>query len=169
MGFGLFIAVSVIALVLAKNPDTRAPRFWANTPLLERFWWLAFYSGNQLTRDLNMVVATGKNWRIPVYWSPVLKYISAPILAIIVGFAYPMFHKLRNDPLHIFAFSIANVVMLLVVMGLVVPRSLSVLLPADRRRKVEHYAPGVTLPPVEIQTSAVEETVEETEQMKEKH
>ncbi|KAG5295809.1 creatine transporter [Histoplasma capsulatum G186AR] len=44
MGFGLFIATSVIALVLAKNPDTRAPRFWANTPLLERFWWLAFYS-----------------------------------------------------------------------------------------------------------------------------
>ncbi|EER44815.1 creatine transporter [Histoplasma capsulatum H143] len=169
MGFGLFIATSVIALVLAKNPDTRAPRFWANTPLLERFWWLAFYSGNQLTRDLNIVVATGKNWRIPVYWGPVLKYISAPILAIIVGFAYPMFQKLRNDPLHIFAFSIANIVMLLVVLGLVVPRSLSVLLPADRRRKVEHYAPGVTLPPVEIQTSAVEETVEETEQMKEKH
>ncbi|KLJ11513.1 hypothetical protein EMPG_13293 [Blastomyces silverae] len=169
MGFGLFIACSVLAMLLAKNPDTRAPRFWANNTMLERFWWMAFYSGNQLTRDLNIVVATGKNWRIPVFWGPVVKYISAPILAIIVGFAYPLFNSKRNDPLHIFAFAAANVVMVLVVLGLIIPRSLSILLPADRLNKVEHYAPGVTLAPVEINTGAVEETFEETEEMKQKH
>ncbi|OAX83045.1 hypothetical protein ACJ72_02591 [Emergomyces africanus] len=169
MGFGLFIVCTVASVLLSKNPDSPAPRFWGNNLWLERFWWMAFYSGNQLTRDLNVVVATGKNWRIPVYWGPVIKYISAPILAIIVGFAYPLFNSKRNDPLHIFAFAAANVVMVIVVIGLIIPRSLSLLLPAERRNKVEHYAPGVTLAPVDITTGTVEETFEESEEVKQKN
>ncbi|KAG8409549.1 hypothetical protein J3459_017376 [Metarhizium acridum] len=36
--------------------------------------------GNQLTRDLNSVIATGKNWSVPFFWAPVIRYISCPIL-----------------------------------------------------------------------------------------
>jgi len=45
--------------------------------------------GNQLRRDLNVIVGTGKNWKIPVFWGPLLRYISAPILAIVFSFSYP--------------------------------------------------------------------------------
>ncbi|PGH29735.1 solute carrier family 6 (neurotransmitter transporter, GABA) member 1 [[Emmonsia] crescens] len=169
IGFGVFIVCSVVSIFLSKNPDTPAPSFWGNNQMLQRFWWMAFYSGNQLTRDLNVAVATGKNWSIPVYWGPVIKYVSAPILGIIIGFAYPLFNSVRNDPLHIFAFASANVVMVIVVIALIIPRSLNLMLPAARREKVEQYAPGVTMAPVDIDTGAVEESVEESEEVKEKN
>lgn len=118
--------------------------------------------GNQLTRDLNVVIGTGNNWKIPVFWAPVIKYISAPILAIIVGFAYPLFYTLRNDPLQIYAFSISHIVVVIVIVGLIVPRAVNLSLPADRREKVEHYAPGVTLAPVSAGAIVeVEETFED--------
>ncbi|KAM0424811.1 hypothetical protein ACHAPT_009867 [Fusarium lateritium] len=53
--------------------------------------------GNQLRRDLNVVVATGKNWNIPALWPVVLRYVSAPILAIVVSFANLAFAKKSND------------------------------------------------------------------------
>lgn len=82
--------------------------------------------------DLNTVVARGKNWKIPFFWAPVLKYISAPILAIIVAFAYPDFHEVRNDPLNIFAFAVAHLTMLAVTVGLIFPRALRQIVPAER-------------------------------------
>ena len=83
-------------------------------------------------RDLNTVVARGRNWRIPSFWAPVLKYISAPILAIIVAFAYPQFHQVRNNPLHIFAFTCAHLTMVAVTVGLIFPRALSLTIPRER-------------------------------------
>ncbi|RYO81387.1 hypothetical protein DL764_009774 [Monosporascus ibericus] len=142
MGFGLFVAGTLLALVLAKQPDSIAPGFWGGNAWLNRFWWLACYS---LMRDLNVIVAAGKNWSIPVFWGPVLKYISAPILSIVFAFAYPAFYKVRNDPVHIFAFTVAHFVIVFVVLGLVVPRWFDVFVPMARRGEGDiTYAPQVT-------------------------
>ncbi|RYP57233.1 hypothetical protein DL769_009621 [Monosporascus sp. CRB-8-3] len=145
VAFGLFAVGSVLALVLAKQPDSIAPRFWGGNAWLNRWWWLAFYSGHQLMRDLNVAVAAGKNWSIPVFWGPVLKYISAPILSIVYSFAYPAFYEKRNDPVHIFAFTVAHFVIVIVVIGLVLPRFFDVFVPMARRGEGEiSYAPQVT-------------------------
>ncbi|KAA8643778.1 hypothetical protein EYZ11_008211 [Aspergillus tanneri] len=149
VGFGLYVAGVVISTLVAKTPDSAAPRFWGKNIWMNRFWWLAFYSGNQLMRDLNVVIATGKNWSIPIYWGPVVRYISAPILAIIVSFSYPAFYKKRDDPLHIFAFSIAHIIMVIAIVGLVLPRFFNPILPAATRNAPEPIsAPNVTLAPV---------------------
>ncbi|KAK2808805.1 hypothetical protein FQN49_008676 [Arthroderma sp. PD_2] len=146
VGFGLYIAGAVVSVLIARTPDTPAPRFWGSNVWANRFWWLALYSGNQLMRDLNIVVAKGKNWNIPVFWGPVLRYISAPILAIIISFAYPSFYLKRNDPLQIFAFAIAHIIPLIVIVGVIVPRAFNLLLPnADRELGKRLYAPGVTM------------------------
>ena len=79
-------------------------------------------------------MAQGKNWSIPIIWGPVLRYISAPILAIIVSFSYPDFYaRGRMDPLHICGFAFAHVAFFIVVMGLVLPRSLDVFVKYERR------------------------------------
>lgn len=44
VGFGIFVLGLVISLLLAKTPDSTAPRFWGNNKWLTRFWWMAFYS-----------------------------------------------------------------------------------------------------------------------------
>jgi solute carrier family 6 GABA transporter-like protein 1 len=43
---------------------------------MSRFWWVAFYPGNQLTRDLNVVIGVGKNWNIPYFWAAIMKVCS---------------------------------------------------------------------------------------------
>jgi len=94
---------------------------------------LTWPQGNQLRRDLNAIVATGNNWKIPVFWGFLLRFISAPILAIVYSFGYPEFHALRNDPPYIFGFILAHIVILAVLFGLVVPRYLDVFVPPERR------------------------------------
>lgn len=104
--------------------------------------------GHQLTKDLNVIVARGKNLALPVFWAPLLRYVSGPILAIVFGFSYPTFHGKQMDPLHIFGFMTAHVVLVLCGLGLVVPRWFSVLIPAKRRKDGKHaYAPSVTFDP----------------------
>lgn len=44
LGFGLFIAGTAIALLIAKSPDSRAPRFWGRNLYTSRLWYMAFYS-----------------------------------------------------------------------------------------------------------------------------
>ena len=101
-----------------------------------------------MTRDLNVVIAVGKAWAIPYFWAPTMRFISAPIMAIICAFNYPQFYDLRDDPLHIFGFANAHIAMFLVVAGLVVPRWFSVIVPPDRRA-ANGFAPvpGVTSDP----------------------
>lgn len=83
---------------------------------------------------MNLIVAKGSNWSIPVVWGPVLRYISAPILAIIASFSYPTFYnEKRMDPLHIFGFVNAHLSTLIVVIGLIVPRALDVFVVHERR------------------------------------
>lgn len=96
----------------------------------------------------------GKNWALPFFWAPVLRYISAPILAILTSFAYPSFNRVRNDPLHIYGFCVGHVVMLLVVLGLVVPRSFDVFIPNARRGEGElPYAPSVLVGEGDMRTT----------------
>ncbi|EAU35443.1 conserved hypothetical protein [Aspergillus terreus NIH2624] len=169
VGFGLYVAGTIVAILLARTPDSSAPRFWGSNVWMNRFWWLAFYSGHQLQRDLNLVVVTGKNWRIPIYWGPVVRYISAPILAIIVSFAYPAFYKLRSDPLHIFGFTIAHIIFVIVILGLVVPRLFEPILPPACRREPEPITiPNISMPLVAAETGPGSETEYHLEEGKEK-
>ncbi|KAG5917759.1 hypothetical protein E4U61_002430 [Claviceps capensis] len=94
---------------------------------------MTFYSGNQLRRDLNEIVGSHKNWKIPSLWAPILRYVAAPILAIVYSFSYPSFYALREDPLHILGFAIGHIALLLVGSGFIVPRWLDGLIPPERR------------------------------------
>lgn len=58
--------------------------------------------GNQLTRDLNGVVGTGKNWQIPSFWAPLLQYITSPTLPMLPCLVYPLSNSKRTDLQHIF-------------------------------------------------------------------
>jgi len=131
IGFGIFFASLAISVLVAKTPSIPAPRFWGNNVFLSRFWWIGFYSGNQLTRDLNVVVGFGKNWNIPMFWAPVMKYISGPILLIVLSFAYPQFdEKHKFDPIMIYGFSIVHLVVPTVVVGLLLPSWFNWIIPS---------------------------------------
>ena len=73
VGFAIYFISAAVAVFVAKTPGIPAPRFWGTNKFLSRFWWVGFYSGNQLTRDLNVVIGVGKNWNIPIFWAPVMK------------------------------------------------------------------------------------------------
>lgn len=77
-------------------------------------------------------MGTGNKWKIPVAWSIIIRYITPPILAIIVSFAYPAFYLKRYDPLHIFAFTIAHLVMCITAVGFIVPRWFDVFIPLEK-------------------------------------
>ena len=96
---------------------------------------LTCQKGNQLRRDLNIVVGGGKNWNIPTYWAVLLRYLSAPVLAIIFSFAYPEFYTLRYDPMMIAGFILAHICLVLAVLGFVLPRYCDILIPSHRRRE----------------------------------
>jgi solute carrier family 6 GABA transporter-like protein 1 len=116
---------------------------------LDRFWYLAFYSvstpkisidapltshqGNQLRRDLNLIVGGGKNWAIPSFLPFLLRYISGPVLAIIFSFASPEFRTLRYDPMMIAGFILSHICLVLIVLGFVMPRYYDVFIPPHRR------------------------------------
>ncbi|KAH7018263.1 uncharacterized protein B0I36DRAFT_297829 [Microdochium trichocladiopsis] len=150
-GFGVFLASLLVALFIAKTPDVKAPRFWQKNVFVRRFWLLAFYSGNQLTADLNVVVGSNGNWALPFWWAPLLRYISGPILAIVYSFSYPDFYSKRQDPTYIYGFALAHCALLIVALGFVVPRWFDSLIPPPRRNEGHiPYAPLVTLDPDEL-------------------
>lgn len=94
---------------------------------------LTIHKGNQIRRDLNIIVGRGKNWNIPAFWVILLRYISAPVLSIIFSFAYPEFHTLRNDPMMITGFILAHFCLVIVALGFIVPRYADILIPPPRR------------------------------------
>ncbi|KAI5366563.1 putative sodium:neurotransmitter symporter [Septoria linicola] len=132
-GFGFFFIVAAVAVVIAKTPTIRAASFWGNNVFASKLWYLAFYSGNQLRRDLNLIVGRGKNWKIPVFWPILLRYISGPVLAIIFSFAFPEFHTLRYDPMMITGFILSMLGLAAIVIGCIFPRYYGKLLPPERR------------------------------------
>ncbi|KAL4866530.1 hypothetical protein BDV12DRAFT_172748 [Aspergillus spectabilis] len=131
-GFGTFVIFSIIATFIAKTPTIPAPSFWGKNQFLSRFWYLADYSGNQIRRDLNAIIGGEKNWKIPSIWPVLLRYVCAPVLAIIFSFAYPEFHTLRYDPLMITGFILAHLILLLILLGFVLPRYYDIFIPPDR-------------------------------------
>lgn len=44
VGFGLWVAFTIAAVMMAKTPNAKAPRFWNKNTMLAKFWFLAFYS-----------------------------------------------------------------------------------------------------------------------------
>ncbi|ROT39510.1 Sodium:neurotransmitter symporter family protein [Sodiomyces alkalinus F11] len=172
VGFGLFAVGLVAGVLTAKTPTAPTPGVFGRNKMLAKFWWLSFYSGNQLRRDLNATIAIpgSKNWKIPFFWGPVLKYISAPIVAIIMSFAYPSFYATREDPLRIASFAFMNVVLLISLVGLFMPRWFNVLLPASKVQEGEYpIAPAVVLSranveghlePVDVERPVHHETVD---------
>ncbi|KAI0545699.1 hypothetical protein F4679DRAFT_575991 [Xylaria curta] len=132
-GFGFYFVCSLAAIFISKTPDARAPVFWGRNTHVARFWYLAFYSGNQLRRDLNCVVGVGKNWKIPIFLPVLLRYVSGPTLAIIFSFAYPEFYTLRYDPLMITGFTLAHILLVLILVGFVMPRYYDIFIPPSRQ------------------------------------
>jgi solute carrier family 6 GABA transporter-like protein 1 len=59
--------------------------------LLKKVYYLTFCSGNQLRRDLNLILGLGKYWKLPFFWAPLLRDITGPVLALVFSFAYPGF------------------------------------------------------------------------------
>ena len=164
VGFGLFVGGTVISLLLAKTPTAGAPKRFASNGMLKKVYYLAFYSGNQLRRDLNVVVAQGKNWKIPSFWGVLLRYISAPTLAIVFSFTYPEFYTLRNDPVYIAGFALAHIVIAAILFCFVVPRWSAGVVPYERRNEGKKpIAPDVLLSiDNELEEGHVERTVVNT-------
>lgn len=121
---------------------------------------------NQLRRDLNVVVGRGSNWSIPIFWGPILRYGSAPILAMVASFAYPKFYENgRMDPLHICAFTFAHITVLLVFIGLIIPRALDVfVLPEKRDEWKIVTAPQVLMPTLVARAEGIENIEDPDEQ-----
>ncbi|KAL8870247.1 MAG: hypothetical protein Q9174_003664 [Haloplaca sp. 1 TL-2023] len=155
VGFGIFIVCTIIAVLIARTPDTIVPGYFSKNAILKRLWWLAFYQGNQLRRDLNVTVAVGNNWSIPWFWSILLRYVGAPVLGIIFSFSYPTFYPDRSDSLQVWGFFVAHCVVFVAVAGFLLPRFLKVLVPTERRSEGKRsYAPNVILGSNDIRVSA---------------
>lgn len=178
VGFGIFFVGLGAAVLLAKRPQHTGmypPHFWRKSVLLEKLYYLAFYQvsivrnlsyisnantvqGCQLSIDLNIVVAAGKNWNIPIFWGPLLRYISVPILAIILGFSYPTFNAVRMDPLHIIGFTIANFTMVFVAIGFIFPRFYHPWVPVEKRGEGHiPFSPNVPTAVVDVSVGRVVE------------
>jgi solute carrier family 6 GABA transporter-like protein 1 len=59
-----------VNLVDKSTTDTTGLTFggvWAN-----KFYWTTLYMGDQLRKDLNVVIASGNRWEIPFIWPLIL-------------------------------------------------------------------------------------------------
>jgi solute carrier family 6 (neurotransmitter transporter, GABA) member 1 len=62
-----------------------------------------------------------------------LRYITGPILAIILSLAYPAFETVYDDPLHILGFIIGHFLLVWCVVGFLLPRWLDAFIIEERR------------------------------------
>lgn len=160
-GAGLFAVCAIIATTMATTVEPVEMRFWKSETkvgnmlqiFFSRIYYLGFYSvshssslptylapvlnsgsqGNQLRRDLNLIVGGGKNWRIPIFLPVLLRYISSPVLFIILSFAVPEFHQMRYDPLMILGFIASISFLIFMLIGFFVPRFYEPFIPVHRR------------------------------------
>ncbi|OAL01541.1 SNF-domain-containing protein [Phaeosphaeriaceae sp. SRC1lsM3a] len=160
VGFGIFIVATLVSIFVAKTPTTRAmARIFGRNTYLSKLYYLAFYSGNQLRHDLNSLVAVGKNWSLPFIWAPLLRYVTGPILAIILSLAYPSFETLSNDPLHVMGFIVGHFLLVWCVAGFFMPKWLDVFIIPERRDDWKQpLAPGIRRDTTEGQIADVMET-----------
>ncbi|RBQ95861.1 hypothetical protein VDGD_03500 [Verticillium dahliae] len=134
VAFGIFIAGAVSSAFFGKAPTVAAPSFWGRSTVLSRFWYSAFYSGNQLRRDMNASILTGKNWRLHWAWPVILKYLTAPAVGLVFSFAYSKFRdeKFAQDPAYLYSFILFHMVMVFIVGLFIFPRFFNCLVPARR-------------------------------------
>ncbi|PVH98239.1 SNF-domain-containing protein [Periconia macrospinosa] len=134
VGFFIFTLAAVGSVLTAKNPTVNATaRLFGRNKHTSKLYYLAFYSGNQLRRDLNAVIGGSTNWSLPFIWAPLLRYFSGPILAIILSLAYPSFEGLSNDPLHVMGFIIGHFLIVWVILGFIMPGWLDAFIIPERR------------------------------------
>ncbi|KAF5659153.1 sodium-dependent serotonin transporter [Fusarium circinatum] len=150
VGFGIFIGCSLFTAFFGKTPSIPAPRFWGNNAILSRFWYAAFYSGNQLRRDLNNAILGGQsNWKIPAIWPFCLKFITGPAVALVFSFAYPKFlNNYSDDPPFIYSFVLMHVVVIFIIGAFLAPRFLNILIPSHRLERGDgkyDIAPQMTI------------------------
>lgn len=91
--------------------------------------------GNQLRRDLNVIVGQGRNWKIPFFLPFLWRYVSGPVLAIIFSFAFPEFHTLRYDPMMVAGFILSILTLVAMIIGFVIPRYYAVFISPERRNE----------------------------------
>ncbi len=123
-----------------------------------------YLQGEQLRRDLNVIVGSGKNWDIPFFWGILVKYISGPILAIVFSFSYPGFYADgRQDPLHIMGFIVGHIALILIGGSFIVPRWYNALIPAHRQNEGKiPYGPCVTQGTLEAEMADAAENAHAT-------
>jgi solute carrier family 6 GABA transporter-like protein 1 len=69
-----------------------------------------------------------------------------PILAIILSFSYPSFNAVRHDPCHIVGFVVANMTMLFIAVGWLMPKFYDPFVPvAVRGRGHLDFAPNESI------------------------
>ncbi|KAI0562960.1 hypothetical protein FGB62_48g116 [Gracilaria domingensis] len=130
-GVIVFVAVLVggtlTGVILSEDPSIPSP--WAKYKYSDRLWWLSCYSGEQLRKDLNFIVGKGRNWKIPALWSPMLRWLTAPVLIVILSYAYRDFVSgtdavapRSEDPLHIYGFVVAHLVAVFLISSIVAPK-----------------------------------------------
>ncbi|KAJ2896034.1 hypothetical protein MKZ38_005919 [Zalerion maritima] len=146
VGFGLFVAGLIVSMVTSKRPEALAavPKLFTKSKYLSAFYYVAFYSGNRLRHDLNLIIGQGKNWALPAFWAPLLRYITCPILAIVFSMAYAGFQDYKKDPMYIIGIVAGHFLLLIVISGIIFPKWFNWFVPADRFDDADlPYAPGV--------------------------
>lgn len=94
-----------------------------------------------------------------MFWSPLIRYISAPILFIVYSLAYPEFWTLRNDPVYVFGFTLAHFCLVFAVVSLILPRYFDVFVPVHRLDDGKRVAaPGVIENLLEAEADDLAET-----------
>ncbi|KAK0380483.1 Sodium:neurotransmitter symporter family protein [Colletotrichum limetticola] len=134
----------VIAHAMSPKPVQCVPVFGYSLQSIPSLSHTQF-QGNQLRRDLNAIISIGGKWKISVFWGFVLKYNTAPIVAIIFSFPYPNFYaKNRMDPLHIAGFALKHIVLVSSLVALIMPHWFNVLVP-NLKKLGGHYPvmPGI--------------------------
>lgn len=158
-GVATFVVILIIgtlsAAVIAKRPQIVGSQKLVSIldgqdPLkkvLSALWWLTSYSGHQLARDLNAVVAQGKNWGLPFFWAPLLRWLAAPVLMTILSISYSEFKEKSRDPLHIFGFIFAHAFVICIIGGLILPRWFSLWISVEEKEAHKlQYATSPTVP-----------------------
>ncbi|KAL0782195.1 hypothetical protein CaCOL14_000102 [Colletotrichum acutatum] len=127
-GLGIFIVSMISSVLSSSDPPAYTPRFFSKNTPSRRFWYLTSYS-----------------WKIPAIWGFILKYNTAPIVAIIFSLSYPNFYaKNRMDPLHIAGFAFMHIVLVSSLVGLIMPRWFNVFVPEHKKLEGDYpVMPGI--------------------------
>lgn len=145
VGVGVFLGIffgGIVVAVLLSNEPTIAGGFGDNK-FINSLWWLMFYPGHQLSVDINALITRGKNWKLPIFWAPLLRFITAPVLVTILSIAYNDFQDFAVDPLHIFGFILAHLALLFAAVSFIIPRSMDIFVNSSEKDSwKKQYAKG---------------------------